>query len=155
MRDAITTCKYVRSLSSYGLVSEANQDIIIRVPGEAGRLLVQLYFQAEHANTAVTHPEDDTPITPSGPIKKPKKPAPRKKPQPRAQIPLRGAFPGRPPYYGPQPTYGPFNGLVEPSHLRQQPQYNLAPGVAPRPYGQAFGAFPTHRYLNGAPFFRF
>lgn len=110
MRDAVTTCKYVQSLSSYDLVSAANQNIIIRVPGEAGRLLVQLYFQAEHANTAVTHPEDDTPITPPGSIKKPKKPAPHIKPQPRAQIPLQGAFPGRPPYYGPQPTYGSSNG---------------------------------------------
>lgn len=155
MRDAVTACEYVCCPLSYGPVGEANQDIVTRVPGEAGRLLVQSYFEAEHSDTAVIHPEDDAPITPPGQGKKPKRPVPHIRPPSRAQVQLPGAFTGQRPGYGPRPTYGPVPGLVETSHLRQKPRYNSMYGVATRQYGQVFEPFPTYRYPQGTPFYRY
>ncbi|KAL2040968.1 hypothetical protein N7G274_006426 [Stereocaulon virgatum] len=125
------------------------------VPGEAGRLLVQSYFEAEHSDTAVIHPEYDTPITPPGPGKKVKRPVPHIRLPPGAQTQQPGAFAGQRPSYGTRPTYGPFHGPVEPSHLQQQPRYNSMYGVATRQYGQVFEPFPTHGYPQGAPFYRY
>ena len=151
MRDTVATCKYVRSRSSFDSVSRANKHFSIRVPGEAGRLLVQTYFEAEHADTAVIHPEDKSPLTPPAPTKKPNRFAPRIGARPRAQMLLRREIPGRAPNYGPQPTYGPLYKPAAPPHPQLQPRYGLARGMGPGAYGQSFGGFPTHGYPYGAP----
>ena len=144
----------------------------IRVPGEVGRLLVQTYFEAEHSNTAVIHPEDNSPVSPPEPVKRPRRTAHRTAPRRNPQNPLSGAFQYNASQYGSRPPYGLIHRAAAPP-LRQQSRRSQVNGTAPERYGQNLAA-GQHRFypnlataqINGsaphplmhgqhAPFFRY
>lgn len=87
-------------------------EVLSSVPGDVGRSLVQKYFEAEHTNTAVIHPQVKSPdFAPETPTKKSKKHRHHSRRSPSKQNHLTGAYPSAPTFgcFYP-PVYGPYMG---------------------------------------------
>lgn len=104
-------------------------DFLPRVPGEAGRSLIQRYFEAEHSATAIIHPKSElAPSTPDDRARRSSqqsssnfsKRVPRGLP-PRPTVPAQPAYrsiygqaiPAYPPYSG----YAPLNNRLPPAQF--------------------------------------
>ena len=128
------------------LLHECTDHKIIRVPGEVGRRLVQTYFEAEHSNTAVIHPEDNSPVSPPEPVRRPRRTAHRTAPR-RPQNPPSGAFLYNAAQYGSRPPYGFSHGAAAPP-LRQQARPDQVNSTTPERYGQNLAAGQNRFYPN-------
>ena len=115
------------------------------MPGEVGRLLIQTYFEAEHLDTAVIHPEDNSPISPPGLVRRPRK-TPHHTPRRRnPHFPPSGASGYHAFQYGAHPPHGLIHRAVAPL-LHQQPRPSQVNGTAPGRYGQNLGAVQNRFY---------
>ena len=119
------------------------------MPGEVGRLLVQTYFEAEHSNTAVIHPEDNSPLSPPEPVRRSRRTAHHTAPRRNPQVPPSRAFRYHAAQYGAHPPYGLIQRAVTPP-LRQQPRPSQVNSTAPERYGQNLGAGQNRFYPNFA-----
>ena len=118
-----------------------------RVPGEAGRSLIQRYFEAEHSATAIIHPKTD--LAPSTPVRRDRRSTPRSASnsgqrtllgfQPRPIAPGQSLQPAYRSIYGQAaPAYTPYSGYA-PVNSRLPP--------AQFPYGtvtNSRGGFTTY-----------
>lgn len=105
-------------------------NFFLRVPGEAGRNLIQKYFEAEHSATAIIHPKAE--LAPSTPEKRdrrstqsasnsrrvpqgfpPRPTAPAQNLQPAYRSIYRQAAPAYWPYSG----YDPLNNSIAPAQF--------------------------------------
>ena len=86
----------------------------LRVPGEAGRNLVQRYFEAEHSATAIIHPK--TELASSYPDRRDRRSTPPSASYSSRQVPRR--FPPRPtaPAQSLQPAYRSICRQAAPAH---------------------------------------
>ena len=158
-------------------------NFFLRVPGEAGRNLVQRYFEAEHSATAIIHPK--TELAPSTPEKRDRRSTPQSAFNSSRRIP-RG-FPPRPtaraqnlqpayrsiyrqatPANWPYSGYDPLNNRVPPAQLPYGSVRNsradptpLSNSIAPAqlPYGSvriSRGESTTHpQYGDGCSSIRY
>ena len=75
---------------------------------------MQQHFEAEHSNTAVIHPEDNSPISPPEPVRRPRRTAHRTAARRNPQNPPSGAFLYNAAQYGSRPPYGFIHGAAAP-----------------------------------------
>ncbi len=104
-------------------------NFFLRVPGEAGRNLVQRYFEAEHSATAIIHPK--TELTPSTPDKRD-----RRKSASNSNRRVPRGFPPHPaaaPSQTLQPAYRSIYGQAAPAH---SPYAGYAPLNSRIPHAQ-------------------
>ena len=104
---------------------------------------------AEHSNTAVIHPEDNSPISQPEPIRRPRRAAHHTPPRRNPQFPPLGTFQYHAPQYGAHPPYGLISRAVAPP-LRHQPRPSQVNGTAPVRYGQNLRTVENQFYPNSA-----
>lgn len=131
--------------------------VFLRVPGEAGRNLIQRYFEAEHSGTAIIHPK--TELAPSTPDRRDRRSTPQSAsnssrrvphglpPRPRApaqslQPAYRSIYGQADPAYSPYSGYARWNNRLPPARFPHDPFTNSRGDSTPYPmYGHGSSSF--------------